>query len=191
MPNDVTYINPYSAYASSTLETLVINDVVTSIPSYSFDACENLSSITIGSAVESIDYAFNYCAITSITIPSNVRTIYQRAFQGCDKLETVIIEEGLRHLSGEAFKDCTALTTVVLPTTLIDTGANESWSGSDVDVFSGCTALTNVFTRLTSGTYSGEDIRSGWYGARTMNLYSESEAAGCWHFNGSGVPVLW
>ena len=191
MPDYVNDLDTYCAHLAHTLEELTINNVIDEIPDFAFSDCENLRVVNLGTSVETIEYSFDYCtSLEKLVIPASVRNIEQRAFRGCSSLESVIFEEGCTRLSGEAFQNCTALTTVVLPTTLTDTGDNFSWSGSP-DVFDGCTLLTNVFTRLTSGSYSGEHIRSGWYGTRTMNLYSESSATGCWHFDGSGNPVLW
>lgn len=191
MPNDVNNIDPYSAYEASTLESLTFNDNITNIPDYSFSNCSNLRVINFGSAIEHIEYCFDVCtSLESLHFPASLRRIDQQAFADCTSLTSVVFEEGCEFLAAEVFQDCTALTTVVLPTTLEDTGDCHSWSGSP-DAFDGCTALTNVFTRLTSGTYSGENIRSGWYGSRTMNLYSATELAGYWHFNNLDVPVLW
>ena len=195
MPAQVKQLFSYFAYNASTLESLTFNDYVTSTADYSFDYCENLTSITFGSSLTLIENSFSGCiGLTSLHIPGTVKHVSQKAFVNCEGLETVIMDDGIERLDKEAFQGCTALTTAVIPSTLTSAGDKYGWTEATTDVFEGCTALTNVFTRLTSGSYATSvdgPIYTGFYGSRTLNLYSESSATGCWHFDGSGTPVLW
>lgn len=195
MPEKVSSLFSYFAYQSNTLTSVTFNDKITQTHDYTFSYSTNLSSITFGANLTLINDSFVGCtSLTSLHIPGTVRHIAQRAFNGCTELKTVIIDEGVTRLDREAFAYCTSLDTVVIPTTLTSAGQYYGWSSSPVDVFNGCAALTNVFTRLTSGGYSTSaegPIFDGFYGTRTLNNYSETSAAGCWHFDGSGNPVLW
>ena len=74
------------------IESVVIEDGVTSIGANAFDGCSGLTSITIPSSVTSIGWgAFDGCSgLTSITIPNSVTSIGAYAFRGCSGLTRVI-----------------------------------------------------------------------------------------------------
>ena len=65
---------------------------------------------------------------------SNLKNIYDHAFQGCSNLTTVVLKEGLQRLMCAPFADCTSLTDVIIPSTLEAFG----------QPFSNCTSLTNI-----------------------------------------------
>ena len=62
------------------------------------------------------EYAFyEYCNLTEVTIPENIKTVDKQAFWGCVNLKKVIIMEGLEEISISTFRNCTELQEVVLP----------------------------------------------------------------------------
>jgi hypothetical protein len=72
---------------------VVLPDGLKNIPSYAFQDCFSLTSITIPDGVEIIsESAFNYCkALPSVTIPSSVIYIYAEAFRYCSTLEDIYV----------------------------------------------------------------------------------------------------
>lgn len=64
-----------------------------------------------------------------------VVAVGDRAFRKLEKLETVVLEEGVETIGSEAFADCTALASVELPKSLKEIADN---------AFEGCAALTSV-----------------------------------------------
>ena len=64
------------------IKNIVIENGVTSIGKYTFNDCENATSITIGNSVASIgERAFSNCRkVRSVTIPKNVTSIEKFAF---------------------------------------------------------------------------------------------------------------
>jgi len=83
----VTSIENNAFYASS-LKSIVIPDNVTTIGSSVFEACTNLTSVSIGSGLTRIpSKTFYGCKnLRSITIPDNITSIGSSAFGDCGKL---------------------------------------------------------------------------------------------------------
>lgn len=71
-----------------------------------------ISHINIPEGVEILEYGvFEHCKYLqdTVTIPSTVIQIKERAFAGCEKLTAVILPAGLQGILGEAFADCRSL----------------------------------------------------------------------------------
>jgi len=92
-------------------ESFIIPNSVTSIGSYTFSGCENLTRATIPNSVTSIgDYAFSDCkSLTSITIPNSVTSIDQGAFSGCKSLRSVAIPDSVTSMGTYTFLYCSNL----------------------------------------------------------------------------------
>ena len=83
--------------------------------------------------------AFYASDVENVHITGNVYDVNQYAFEGCDFLESIIFDEGVKYIDDAVFYFCEELTTVVLPKSLERLGHN---------VFNGCDQLTEV-------TYNG------------------------------------
>lgn len=90
-----------------------------------------------GSLVVGIDdQAFMNTPIESITFPSNIIWIGERAFSGCADLNCVTFSEGLQAIEACAFENCKALRQVQLP-------YSTTWLGDKA--FWGCTNLSTIY----------------------------------------------
>ena len=106
--------------------------------------------------VTRICYKSFYAAdIESIHITGNVFDIGQYAFESCDFLTTVIMDEGVKYISDGAFYSCDELTSVILPRSLTDLGHN---------IFNSCDNLTEL-------TYNG--TISEWHKIRNREFINE------------------
>ena len=102
-----------------------------------YDCDDSVISAIIPSDVYKIDErAFQGCdQLNSITIPNNVTRISNYAFSGCSSLESIVIPDSVTTLDGYIFYNCTNLKNITLPKTL-----DTIWAGT----FSNCTALESI-----------------------------------------------
>ena len=124
---------------------------VVGISAFAFSGCRNLTSITIPSSVKSIGReAFYGCSgLTNVAIGSGVTSIDTYAFSGCSGLTRVTIPTSVTAIGSYAFKGCSSLTSVTIPGNVTSIGSS---------LFSGCSGLTSVtiyngVTTLASGMF--------------------------------------
>ena len=87
----------------------MIDEGVTAIGEYAFFECRNLTSITLPSSLRSIiRCAFERCTgLTELVIPDGVESISEYAFSGCTGLETIHLPSSIRTLGREILIDVT------------------------------------------------------------------------------------
>ena len=122
---------------NSNVKKVVIEDGVTSIGSYAFASCNNLTSITISDSVTSIgNRAFVSCtSLTSITIPESVTNIEDYAFEWCSGLSNVTIPNSITSIGTGVFHRCSSLTSITIPDSVTSIGNS---------AFSYCINLTSI-----------------------------------------------
>lgn len=90
--------------------------------------------------------AFYGCnGLTSVTIPSCVKSIDTQAFYGCSGLTSVKIPSGVTNIGRYAFYDCSGLTNVEIPNGVTSIGNA---------VFGGCSGLTSIAVAAGNALYS-------------------------------------
>ena len=133
---DVGYIYPWGN-ESDLIDTIIIDDGITSIGNYAFCALFSLTSVKIPDSVTSIgDCAFWYCdSLTNVTIPDSVTSIGDSAFMHCECLTTVMIPDSVTSIEWYAFNSCSSLTSVTI---------GDGVTRIADETFAGCTSLTSV-----------------------------------------------
>ena len=93
------------------IETVIIQNGVTSIGDYAFNCCSNLTAIDIPDSVVDIRYgAFYGCSsLTDIDIPGGVTSIASSLFEGCSSLKRITIPAGVNAIGSFAFQNCSSL----------------------------------------------------------------------------------
>lgn len=78
-------------WSKAKVQTVVLENGVTSIGKHAFSNCVNLTSITIPEGITEIGAeAFRGCTnLDSIQLPASLKTVQQNAFSGCTALDTV------------------------------------------------------------------------------------------------------
>ena len=131
--------------------------------------------------------AFDGCSsIKSVRIPGSVKIIQSYAFETCENLTDIYLEEGVEEIGFQVFSESGA-TTVVLPKSLKCIGWN---------AFYGCIKLDMVFYAGTRSEWEAMGLTfSGTYDTDIgVAYYSSSLTPGkdkIWHYDASGEPVLW
>ncbi len=138
-------------FKNSAITSIVIPESVTSIGSYAFSGCNNLTSVYISSIEAwcniSLDYEganpllyaenlyLNNELVTEIEIPNTITEIKGRAFSGYESLTSIEIPDSVTSIGSYAFSDCNNLTSVVIGNGITSIGYR---------AFSWCNSLTSV-----------------------------------------------
>lgn len=159
---------------NTVLETVTIPVTVTSIGEMAFRDCRALKEINLHDAITHIgERAFIYSALTEVTIPKgltelskqvfdstplksivipdNIKKIGEQAFCACDKLETIVIGDGVTEIRNQAFE---IWNSSIVSVTL---GKNVTLMGDNV--FDGCTGTLILTGNILSNSSDGY----GWF----------------------------
>ena len=152
-----------------------------------YDWCDAIESISLPEGLKVIGAnAFQWSAITSITIPNSVTEIDYYAFWKCKNLETINFGSGLESFGEAAFSECTALTSVTLPNSVTTIGdlafescialasvtLSDNLETIDEYAFQNCSTLTS-FTIPESVTFIGVGAFYGCTGMTDVYCYPD------------------
>ena len=191
----VTSIGSSAFSNCSGLASVVIPSSVTNIAGHAFDACDGLMEISVdtGNMLYSSESGILYdkgkttliqCPRAKdgiVKISSSVTRIGEWAFDGCDKLSSVIIPEGVISIDHYAFRDCTHLTSPDLPPSLTNIGDY---------AFEHCTRLTSII--VPDGVHRiGQHTFYGCEGLSSVSLPQSLTVIDCQAFeNCSGLTSV-
>lgn len=138
LPDNLKSILSYAFYDCDSLTSLTTPSTLKTIGGYAFYSCGALASVTLNYGLETIgdSYAFYYCPITSITIPSTVTFLGVGTFERTS-LTSIAIPKSVQELRGSTFMNCEALKTVTFESV-------SSVSSIGENAFLGCSKLTSI-----------------------------------------------
>ena len=125
------------------LTELDFPDGLTSIGQYSFQGCIGLTSLTIPTTVKTIGAsAFRGSGLTSVSVPDNVTTLGNCSFAGCPNLTSAYVGSGVSSYDGSCFIDNQSLQSLaVSPDNIVFDSRNNCNAvirKSDNHLFTGC-----------------------------------------------------
>ncbi len=128
---------------------LTLPNSVTTIESYAFHLCKNLTSITFPNSLTTIgDSAFDTCSsLISITLPNSVTTIENWGFYMCESLTSITLSNSLTTIGKGAFLGC-SLTSITIPNSVTTIGER---------VFEYNLNLTSIDVAGDNQSYSSSD----------------------------------
>ena len=141
-----------------TIRVLTVEEGVTSIGDFALASCMSLTTVTLPSTLKTIGTcAFSTCsALTEITIPEGVTAIGDAAFIDCSKLTTLTLPASLASIGLCAFSDP--------PLATVYYGANEdAWNAMDI-------AEENTALDLATRFYADGAIAGTWGSNLRWNL---------------------
>ena len=142
----VTEIADYAFQNNNKLISVTIPDSIETIGKDAFLSCNSLNKVNIHDVAKWCAVSFGnansnplYLAhnlyidnelATEVTIPEEVKSISDCAFNQCNSLTSIIIPEGVTSIGINAFNKCENLTNISIPDSLISIG-NMALSGCD------------------------------------------------------------
>ena len=86
--------------------------------------------------------------MTSITIPSSVTSIGNRAFEGCSSLTSITIPNSVTSIGDHAFNGCSSLTSITIPNSVTSIGEG---------AFRGCSGLKSMVVESGNMVYDSRE----------------------------------
>lgn len=129
---------PTYCFCNSGLESIELPQNIISIGEHAFQDCQWLHSVEFAcAALRNIGaYAFSGCkAITEITLPNSLETIYDYAFSDCSSISNITLPPNLKMIGGNAFLGCCSVESIVIPPSVKVIG---------VGAFMNCTSLKHI-----------------------------------------------
>ncbi len=122
IPASVTTLGRWIFEGCANLKDITLHEGLTTLSASTFYGC-GITEIDIPTTVSEIpDYCFGETKLTTITIPSTVKSVGFGAFFGCTDLTSANIEADLNEIPPLMFYICSSLQTVNLPESITSIG---------------------------------------------------------------------
>lgn len=152
----------YEAFKNCTsLETVVIQEGVTTICGSAFEGCSNLKSITMPKGMTRIDsnVFFGCSSLNEVSIPDGVTEIGSSTFVNCTNLQKVILPASLISIEYGAFTECEKLTDICLPASVTTVAEQAFWKCTSLKTLPGFEHVKDVGQSVFWGCSSLESVK--------------------------------
>ena len=121
----VTSIPYQGFYFMENLKTLKLASSLTDIGGYAFDSCQKLVSIDIPNGMTSLSVGMfaNCTALNEVSLPGSLLTINNTAFNNCSALTKVQLHDGTQVIDDYAFFQCSSLQSIEFVNSINTIGA--------------------------------------------------------------------
>lgn len=173
----VSAVDPTSIAGALDIPATYNGKPVTEIPLMGFGVEDDetdrpdITSVTLPTSIKTIgDYSFNQCrALTSVVLPDSLTSIGIGAFSYCTSLTSIVLPNSITVIEMQTFFGCHALISVVLPDSL-----TELWD----DAFYSCYDLASITFLGSAPTLLGADVflyAGRDVGGLTLTIYDTHE----------------
>jgi len=184
LPEDMEYIGNFAFYSCSNLETINLPNTNAFMGNSAFSD-SGLRSLVIPDELYSFEKSvFRDTPISSLTLSSNMTTITDNMFYGCNQLPFVDIPENVTSIGQYAFAYCRELSSVVLHNGLESIGdhAFESDNGLQEIV------IPNTVTSIAASAFSGCSSLKSISLSSNMSSISASMVYACYALRSIDIP---
>ena len=122
------------------------NEVRETITSVVIPDSVEIGGVTV--PVERIDGFFDCKELKSVVLPATAKEIFNYAFENCEKLESITMNEGLLSIGISAFEDCKSLESIEIPSTVSKIRSR---------VFKNCLKLSDIRVEEGNETFEVAD----------------------------------
>lgn len=180
IPKNVTQISHMCFCECISLKEIHFSDLLKCIGDYAFRGT-GITEITDFANVEQIGYgAFEYSSLEKLVYPAGV-DVKRMAFNGCEKLNDLVIQEGVTELPYCVFAGCDSLSKIIIPKTVMSIGKSALPYNAALGVYSNSIgekyAIENEIPYYDVEKYDNVEIaeKDGW---KFFIINGEAEVAG-------------
>lgn len=174
------------AFECCNFNTINIPQSVTTIGSYAFEGCPNLTSIDIPQGVKKLERCtfFDCKSLKSVTLHEGLQRFDYGVFHSCENLKTINIPKSLTNIGEEAFKGCSSLAVINLSES-VDTICKNAFYGSGIKslyipksvksigecITGSCNQLASIKVDPANGVYDSRNNCNGIIKTTENELY--------------------
>lgn len=123
LPSTLKSLDARAFDKCTSLTSVTIPSGVTNVSEYAFSNCDNLEKVTVSEGVTDIGRSLSrHGSLTSVKLPSTLKTIGDRAFDRCVSLAELAVPSNVTSIGAEAFSYCRSFESFEIPPSVTSIG---------------------------------------------------------------------